>query len=208
MSLTPLTNIHSRISPRIFEKIRNDSNEILRGQGTLIYEKNLKSKISCQTPFNFSKVVCPWHQGRYGWLPSAPERGGQRVYWKVEGKVAFVLPILHCKELRSMYSQKSNCAEFSTFMCLWAIYIFPSSVHLFSCRRIGRPIVRIYKSLTDTWMWKLGLRPRNFTSGNICLVFSVLYRYSVVYVGYYWSVQSTLLKVDGNEKWRGSKRRQ
>ncbi len=23
----------------------------------------------------------------------------------------------------------------------------------------------IYKSLTDTWMWKLGLRPRNFFSG-------------------------------------------
>ncbi len=51
MSLTPLTNIHSRISPRIFEKIRNDPNEILIGPGTLIYEKNLKSKISCQTPF-------------------------------------------------------------------------------------------------------------------------------------------------------------
>ncbi len=33
MSLTPLTNIHSQISPRIFEKIRNDPNEILRGPG-------------------------------------------------------------------------------------------------------------------------------------------------------------------------------
>jgi hypothetical protein len=31
--LTPLTNIHSRISPRIFEKIRNDPIEILRGPG-------------------------------------------------------------------------------------------------------------------------------------------------------------------------------
>jgi membrane-associated HD superfamily phosphohydrolase len=28
----------------------------------------------------------------------------------------------------------------STFMCLWAIYIFPRSVNLFSCSRIGRPI--------------------------------------------------------------------
>ncbi len=25
---------------------------------------------------------------------------------------------------------------------------------------ICRPILRLYKSLTDTWMWKLGLRPR------------------------------------------------
>jgi hypothetical protein len=33
VSLTPLTNIHSRLSPRIFEKIRNDPNGILRGPG-------------------------------------------------------------------------------------------------------------------------------------------------------------------------------
>jgi hypothetical protein len=31
--LTPLINIHSRISPRIFEKIRNDPIGILRGPG-------------------------------------------------------------------------------------------------------------------------------------------------------------------------------
>ncbi len=47
-----------------------------------------------------------------------------------------------------------------TFMCLWAIYM------------IGLPILRqenmwtdrgnIHESLKDTWMWKLGLRPRNF----------------------------------------------
>ncbi len=29
-----------------------------------------------------------------------------------------------------------------------------------SSSRIGRPIVEIYKSLTDAWMWKLRLRPR------------------------------------------------
>ncbi len=33
VSLTPLINIHSRISLRIFEKIRNDPNGILRGPG-------------------------------------------------------------------------------------------------------------------------------------------------------------------------------
>ncbi len=51
VSLAPLINIHSRISPRIFKKIWNGPNGILRGPGTLIYEKNLMSKISCQTPF-------------------------------------------------------------------------------------------------------------------------------------------------------------
>jgi hypothetical protein len=35
------------------------------------------------------------------------------------------------------------------------------SVCLFCCRKICGPILGIYKSLTDTWMWKLGLRRRN-----------------------------------------------
>ncbi len=37
-------------SPQIFVKIQNGSLGILRAQGKLIHEKNLKSKISCQIP--------------------------------------------------------------------------------------------------------------------------------------------------------------
>ena len=33
VSLTPVANLKLRISPRIFEKIRNDLNDILRGLG-------------------------------------------------------------------------------------------------------------------------------------------------------------------------------
>ncbi len=42
------------------------------------------------------------------------------------------------------------------------LYIFPGSVPHISCSRLGRSIVGIYKSLTDTWMWKLGLVAAKF----------------------------------------------
>ncbi len=42
-----------------------------------------------------------------------------------------------------------------TFMYLWAIYIFPGSVCLFGCSKIGRLILGIYKPFTESWMWKL-----------------------------------------------------
>jgi hypothetical protein len=42
-----------------------------------------------------------------------------------------------------------------------------------SVSKIGGPIVEIYKSLTDTWMWKLGTRLHSFISGNICFEFPV-----------------------------------
>jgi hypothetical protein len=40
-------------------------------------------------------------------------------------------------------------SQFATFMCLWAIYIFLGSVHMFGCSKIDRLILEIYKSLTE-----------------------------------------------------------
>jgi hypothetical protein len=56
-----------------------------------------------------------------------------------------------------MYSFSGNCAAsvpISTFMCFWAIYIFPGLVHLFSLQQNSRPILEIYKSLTEWRNWE------------------------------------------------------
>ncbi len=66
---------------------------------------------------------------------------------------------IHCKEtiqkIRNKDSQKRNflaSVPNSTFMCLWAIYIFPWLICLCCCRKICGPILGINKSLTYTWM--------------------------------------------------------
>ncbi len=58
------------------------------------------------------------------------------------------------------------CLWVPTLIYLWEIYIFPGSVCLFCCREICGPILGIYESLTDTWLWKLGLRLHNSPKRN------------------------------------------
>jgi hypothetical protein len=43
VSLAPLINIHSRISPRIFEQIRNVIMRYTGARGTLIHDKKLEA---------------------------------------------------------------------------------------------------------------------------------------------------------------------
>ncbi len=65
--------------------------------------------------------------------------------------------------------------------CVCERFIYSQDRYTYFSCRIGRRIMGIYKSLTDTWIWKLGLRPRNSFSGNICFKFSVLCLRSVLF---------------------------
>ncbi len=80
--------------------------------------------------------------------------------------------------LRPIYTHDGASAKFSiswdeTDYSVWAIYIFPRSVCLFCCWKIGGPTVGINRSLTEAWIWKLGLRPRNSFSGNTWIEISL-----------------------------------
>jgi hypothetical protein len=81
VSLTPLINIHSRISPRIFEKFEMVLMGYSGARGTLIYEKNLMSKISCQTPFNVYIYS--------GECPQDSQSPGRTVACRMTGKQKF-----------------------------------------------------------------------------------------------------------------------
>ncbi len=103
----------------------------------------------------------------------AGKHGGYGIPWFVHT----------ARKIPFMYSFSGNCAGLSRNFIIRVsvsnlLYIFPGP-HI-SCSRIGRFMVGIYKSLTDTRMWKLGLWPRKYFSGNICFEFSVLVLCSAV----------------------------
>ncbi len=89
---------------------------------------------------------------------------------------------LHCNEnpiyIFHFWELRGLSPNFHIHVSVSDLYI-PMIVPHISSSRIGRPIVGIYKSLTDTWRWKLGLRPQYSFSGNICFKIFVLCLYSV-----------------------------
>ncbi len=86
---------------------------------------------------------------------------GRKIGWRIDKREKLlkieIMRIYTATKIPLMYSFSGNClASFtvSTFICLWAIYIFPGSVHLFSCSRIGRPILEIYKNLSQIYEYR------------------------------------------------------
>ncbi len=79
-----------------------------------------------------------------------------------EEKLHCTVELPHCKE--------NTIRPHSQFphSCVCERFIYSQDRSTYSCSRIGRSIVEIYKSLTDKWMWKLW--PRNSFSGNISVL--------------------------------------
>jgi hypothetical protein len=92
----------------------------------------------------------------------AVKMAGSQTWYSI---VAWNMGSLHATLYRKLEknSQKGNCAAsvlFSTFIYLWAIYLFPRSVCLFGCRKIGGSIIVVYKweygPTIPHWLWNMG----------------------------------------------------
>ncbi len=60
-----------------------------------------------------------------------------------------------------MCNPRKGIARPQSQLCLWAIYLFRRSVHLFSCSIIGRSIRKIKINRSEKYeLWELGLWPR------------------------------------------------
>ncbi len=87
------------------------------------------------------------------------------------------------RKIQLMYSLSGNGADSAPILYIHVsvsdLYIPRIGPHI-SSSSIGRPMVEIYKSLTEAWMWKLGVRPGYSFSRNICFEILVFSLYSAV----------------------------
>ncbi len=129
---------------------------------TIIYLKNIKEQWQANPDIlifhQTAPTHClPLHFGELEFLVKQP--CNSRILTHLGQKSMAKGGFLHCKE-HTKKSKQRNCAAtvpISTFMCLWAIYIFPQSICQFCCRkyvdRSGEFINRSQTHDCGNWDW-------------------------------------------------------
>ncbi len=96
----------------------------------------------------------------------------------------FNMPLRHTATaipfIYSFPGKSASSAPISTFMCMWAIYMFPGSVHIFPPAEKADPsweyIIRSQTHECGNWDWVLDIP----FAGNICFKFSAFFLCSAV----------------------------
>ncbi len=73
-----------------------------------------------------------------------------------------------CRNLKQIFPEKEYrglSPYFHIHVSVREFYILTMGLHIL-LQEICGPILGLYKSLTDKWMWKMGLRPRNSQKRN------------------------------------------
>jgi hypothetical protein len=85
-------------------------------------------------------------------------------------------------------SLPGNCVAsvpISKFKCLWAIYIFPGSVHIFPCSRISRPILEKYINHSQIYECRDWETEHYYSVLEITLTFLGIHKWEPdIYIGF------------------------
>ncbi len=120
-----------------------------------------------------------WAVGRGVYIPrnrsSVSSFAFQKLLGEIEAEFVQNLKGLIDFEVQTWITKKSRVdaeALASIHASIHRSHVSPTALlYSISCSRIGSSIVEMNKSLTDTWMWKLGLWPHNSFSGIFCFEF-------------------------------------
>jgi hypothetical protein len=104
-------------------------------------------------------------------VPAAPGPSGHQAWGHRQGGLGqgACTAKTNCRKFETNITRKGISGPQSQFphSCVCERIYIPTMGLPFLLEEICGPILGIYKSLTDTSMWKLGLRPRNSQKRNI-----------------------------------------
>jgi hypothetical protein len=190
VSTTPVVQLELRISPRIFEKIRNGPNGIIRctlsceylrefskkfetpalngiirGFGELIFVENLKSKISWHCPFKYVfhiRTVCNVGFSLHHAVINISSQEGKILWNKIgHGLVKHTNVLLALLRQQQYFSRFVFMIYFSCSISVILMNIIPSACYVFQFRL---NVTCFFKSCNEDEVFYLYCCPRKKTN--------------------------------------------